>query len=189
MADITLTATPALGGAALEIGANTITERDDLALVSVAVPNSGEKALDAALQSGLSVALPGPRRSIHHGGMRAFCLTQDQVMLVFSASSARPDAGIQRALNGAGYATDQTDVWVAIETSGPDIHAALERICPLDLHDQAFPVDSAARTMMEHMGAIIIRTANDRFLLFSARSSAQSFLHAVETSFRYVTVP
>ncbi|MYA88775.1 MAG: sarcosine oxidase subunit gamma, partial [Boseongicola sp. SB0662_bin_57] len=42
-------------------------------------------------------------------------------------------------------------------------------------------------TVMEHMGAMAIRTGDDAFLLLSAGSSAESFLHAVETSYRYVT--
>ena len=40
---------------------------------------------------------------------------------------------------------------------------------------------------MEHMGAMIVHLSGDRFLLLSASSSAQSFLHAVELSYRYVT--
>ena len=80
----------------------------------------------------------------------------------------------------------ETDAWVVLQISGPDVRAVLERLCPLDLHDATCPIDSAQRTVMEHMGAIIIRTAPDRFLLLSASSSAKSFLHAVETSLKYI---
>ena len=61
----------------------------------------------------------------------------------------------------------------------------LERLCPLDLHESAFPVGAAQRTVMEHMGAVILREGTDEFLLLSASSSAASFLHAVKTSIRY----
>ena len=51
----------------------------------------------------------------------------------------------------------------------------------------AHVADVSARTVMEHMGAMIVHLSGDRFLLLSASSSAQSFLHAVELSYRYVT--
>ena len=56
---------------------------------------------------------------------------------------------------------------------------SVARICPIDLHADAFGPDHATRTVMEHIGAMILRTGEDAFLLLSARSSAQSFLHAV----------
>jgi sarcosine oxidase subunit gamma len=40
---------------------------------------------------------------------------------------------------------------------------------------------------MEHLGTIVLRDGTDSFLLLSAHSSAESFLHAVETSIRNVT--
>jgi methylglutamate dehydrogenase subunit D len=39
---------------------------------------------------------------------------------------------------------------------------------------------------MEHLGTILLREADDRFLLMSASSSARSFLHGLETSLRNV---
>ena len=101
---------------------------------------------------------------------------------------ATPDAErvVAARLNGAAYTTDQTDVWVALGLSGAARGAALERICPIDLHPDAFAVDDAARTVMEHLGVLILRTDADEYLLLSASSSARSFLHAVETSLRNI---
>ena len=88
-------------------------------------------------------------------------------------------------LGTAGYYTDQSDSWVMLQIAGPGSRAALERICMLDLHSDAFPVDTVARTTMEHLGVMVLRDGEDSFLLMSARSSARSFLHAVETSIGY----
>jgi len=89
-------------------------------------------------------------------------------------------------LKDAGYTTDQTHAWVALEVSGPDTNLALERICPLDLSLRSFPNDAFGRTVMDHIGAIVIRIQDDRFFLLSASSLAVSYLHAVETSYRNV---
>ncbi len=182
----TLAAAPTLGGADIAPGGNRIAERDDLALVSVAIPLGGDRALAAALRKGWGLAVPGPRLSAVSDRARAIRTAPDQIMLVFARSGPDANATVQAALAGAGYTTDQTDAWVALEVSGPDTPAALERLCPLDLQPDAFPEGAAARTVMEHMGAMILRLGADRFLLLSASSSARSFLHAVETSYRHV---
>ncbi len=184
MADITLTAAPILG-VDLEIGENRITERDDLALVSIATPMGGDDALTAALKSGWSLDMPTPTATTTSGDTRAIRTSPDQMLLAFPHATPDADPHVQSKLNGAGYTTDQTDSWVVLEISGPDTMAALERICPLDL--AKFEVNDAGRTVMEHMGAFIVRLGTDRFLLMSASSSAASFLHAVETSYKYVT--
>ena len=63
---------------------------------------------------------------------------------------------------------------------------ALRRLCPIDLAGAQFPLNASARTVMEHMGAIVVRVSVDSFLLLSASSSAKSFWHAVEVSMKNV---
>lgn len=187
MADFTLTASPLLGGYERKFGSTSLRERDELALVSLAIPLGEDKKAAAAIKKAYGLPLPSPVLSAEAGGKRLVSTTADQLMLIFE--HATPDANqvVNEALNGACYTTDQTDVWIVLDLSGPLAHAALERLCPLDLHPDVFPIHSAARTTMEHMGAMVIRTGADSFLLLSASSSAASFLHAVETSLHYVS--
>ena len=100
----------------------------------------------------------------------------------------RPDlsiADVERAFQSIAYITDQSSNWVFCELSGTGVLSALERICPLDLSDAAFPVGAYARTVMEHMGAAILRLSDEVYLLISAGSSAKSFAHALEQSVRF----
>lgn len=180
----TLEAAPILAGADLTISDNRIIERNDLALVSVATPLGGEDAIAAALNKGWSLSVPQPTVASQNGDTHAIRIAPDQLMLVFPHNAPDANTAVQSKLDGAGYTTDQTDVWVVLEISGPDTIAALERICPLDVAE--FPVGAAGRTVTEHMGAFVLRVGDDSFWLFSASSSAQSFLHAVETSYRNV---
>lgn len=186
MADITLRAAPTLGGVDRTIAGNRILERSDLALVSVATPLGGYETLAAALQDGWALAMPTPTHTTVSGSARAIRTAPDQLLLLFPHDAPDANSAVQGKLGGTGYTTDQTDSWVILEVSGPDTLAALERICPLDLHTANFPEDASARTIMEHMGTMIIRLESERFLLLSASSSARSFLHAVETSYHYV---
>jgi sarcosine oxidase subunit gamma len=188
VSDLTLTAAPALGGYHADFGAVTLEERPATAIVSIACPLGGAAALEEALRAGFGAAVPAPGASARSadGGTRFLWMAPDLVLAVFEHDT--PDATRQVAarLGGTAYLTDQTDAWVALRIAGPAVRAALERICPLDLHPGAFPEGRVARTVMEHLPVIILREGPDAFLLLSARSSADSFLHAVETSIRNV---
>lgn len=186
MVEISLEAKPLLGGVNLSLSNNTVVERGDLALVSIAVPLGGEKPLFAALKKVFSLQAPKPTLSTVAGDYRLLQSASDQFLLLFPHRAPDAENLVQGKLKGSGYTTDQTDAFVAIEVAGPDTLSALERLCPLDLAESTFPINSAARTVMEHLSAYIIRLESDRFLLLSASSSAASFLDAIETSYRNV---
>ena len=177
-----LIATTPLGGFTRHFGDTTLSEVTGLALVSLACPLGGDDALAAGLETGYALTRPTPGTSTVSGETRLIWTAPDQMLLALPHDA--PDAAqiVGAAISGSAYVTDQTDNWCALELSGPRARAALERVCPVDLHPHAFALGAAARTVMEHMGALVIRTGEDRFLLLSASSSAGSFLHAVEQS-------
>ena len=184
---IRLEAVPALSGADIRIGTNHIRERHDLAMVAVATPLGGDAALKKALKAGLGLSMPSATISVVGDDARAVSAAPDQMLLVFAHTTPDAEHHVRIGLEGTGYTTDQTDSLVAIEISGPDTMAAMERLCPLDLHPDTFGTDMAGRTVMEHMAATIISLADAHFLLLAASSSGISFLHAIETSYRNVT--
>lgn len=185
MAEIRLEPAPILG-VDHEVDGVRVRERSDLALVSVAVPLRGDTALEQALQSAWDLPRPEPTLFSQSGDMRAVQAAPDQMLLIFPQGAPDARAEVDARLGGTGYTTDQTDVWVVLELEGATVRAALERMCLLDV--QGFTPGFAARTVMEHMSAWVICLGPDRFWLMSASSSAGSFLHAVETSCRNVTV-
>ncbi len=184
MADYRLTAAPALGGYHRAFDGVTLREMPDLALVALALPRGGEAAATGAIEAAFGTALPesGHTALSSDGTERLLRLGPDQAFVLMTRSTPDAEAFIAARLGGAAYVTDQSDAFVALEISGPRSRAALERICPLDLHPKVFSVGDVARTVMEHLGVMVLRTGQDSFLLLSARSSARSFLHAVEVS-------
>ena len=185
MDDITLSAAPVLG-TDIAIAENRIVERADLALVSIATPLNGATALTTALRTQWKLPMPTARQCTVKGNMRAIKTAPDQIMLVFPHEGSNANETVQSKLDGAGYTTEQTDSWFVLEVSGPDTQNALERLCPLDLHQDVFPINSSGRTNMEHVSVLLVRVADDQYLMMSPRSSAQSFLHAIQTSFSNV---
>ncbi len=188
MPDMTLTARSAFGGYDKTTGGIRLAEVSDLAIVSLAVPQGDEAAAAQALTKAYGVATPavGRYQTSADGTLRVMSTAPDQVLVLFAHDAPDARAVVQKATGAAFYSTDQTDVWCCLEISGTGVREVLARICPLDLHPDVFAPDAAERTAMEHMGAMIMRVGDDAFWVMSARSSARSFLHAVETSIDYV---
>jgi sarcosine oxidase subunit gamma len=187
VADFTLTSEPPLAGTDMILAGVRLWAPADLAVVSLALPLGGEDAAGTAIEAAYGAALPGIGKSVvTPDGTRLIRLAPDLAFAVFTHATPDAESAVADRLKGAVYTTDQTDVWVALGLSGAGARRALERICMLDLHAGAFAVDDAARTTMEHLGVLILRTGTDDYLLLSASSSSGSFLHALETSLRNI---
>jgi len=184
VSDFTLTPRAPLGGYARPFDGTTLSEVTGLALVSVATPLGGDARLHEALSNAYGASYPAPGTSSlsADGTVRFLGLQRDQVFTLFPHDGDDAAESVAARLGDAAYFTDQSDGWAMLRLSGEQSHAALERICMLDLAPDRFVVGAVARTLMEHLGVILLREDTDTFLLMSARSSARSFLHAVETS-------
>lgn len=79
-------------------------------------------------------------------------------------------------LKGLAAVTDQSDGWARFSITGTGAEAVMARLCPLDLSDQAFAKDHAARTEFAHMMSVITRTA-DGFSIMVMRSFARTAVH------------
>jgi sarcosine oxidase subunit gamma len=78
-----------------------------------------------------------------------------------------------------GSVVDQSGGFVVLHFSGPAVVEALARICRLDLHDAAFPVDAVARTPMAQVTVVLHRTGPTAFELLVPSTLAVSFTHAL----------
>lgn len=189
MSELTLAAQSPLGGYKNNFERVTLTELTDLAVVSIATPMDGRNSLANAVDSAFGTALPDIGHSSHteNGNTRLLGLQRDQMFLVFDHAGNDALAMVKNKLGEAGYYTDQSDTWAILRMTGAGSRTALERICMLDLSPKAFSVGAVARTTMEHLGVMILRDDEDSFVLMSARSSANSFVHAIETSIAYTS--
>lgn len=185
----TLAAAAPLDGFRLDLDGTEIAEVTDLALVAIAVPLSSDAQFADAVMTAYGITRPDTGQSVltKDGTGRMIGMQPDQLLILFDdAAGTAPVSVVGAALDESAYVTDQSDGWAMLRLSGPLARPALERLCMLDLDDDAFAEGRVARTVMEHLAVIILRDGTDSFLLMSPRSSARSFLHAVETSVRNV---
>jgi len=184
-----LTPAAPLGSLADDIA---VSEVSGQALVAVVrqPPSTGddEQPLRRALEEAFGTSLPAVGDSaVTPRGERLLGLQPDRLYVLFETDEASdPEHALRERLGAEPYLSDQSDAWVMLRIEGRAVRRALERVCPLDLHPEVFAVGAVARSVVEHLGVIVLREAADTFLLLSPRSSARSFLDEIETSVRYV---
>lgn len=189
MPEFQLVSEPLLGGYSQEFDGTRIEEVQDLAIVSIACPVGGSKRLHSAVSKAWSIdpPRPGTAEVSDESGVALMFMAPDMQFALFRNDGPPPVERIAGELGDVAYYTDQSDNWIALRLSGAHSASALERICPVDISPSSFPAGSATRTVMEHMGSVVYCESELRYLLLSASSSADSFLHAVETSVKFVT--
>jgi len=183
---VKLSATDSLGGYNKEIGTMRLREISNYSLISLAIPQDKETLFKKKIKDTFGLNMPSPIETISNKETRLLFTQPDQIFAL-TENSIDPEKDMAEKFESSAYITDQTDAWVVLELSGASSREALERICQIDLNKDAFKLNSMARTSMEHMSAIIVRTSKDTFLLMSASSSAFSFLHAVELSAQHIS--
>lgn len=185
MVDFKLEPFPFLWGKERYFGKNYLDIVFAQSIVSMAIPIGSEDLFKSEFTNAFGTLLPEPGKFVNSrdGAYLFLWMGPEQVFALFQREDLSPELKIQEFMGINGYFTDQTDNWCQIRLSGPQVIRVFERICPLDLDLQQFPVGSCARTSMEHLSSVIVRESEDGFLLLSPSSSSESFLVAIEQSF------
>jgi sarcosine oxidase subunit gamma len=102
------------------------------------------------------------------GGRAALWLGPDEWLVIDTAGSdPMVDCAKAKALHSA---VDISHRQVAIKVSGPGAADVLNAGCPRDLSLAAFPVGSAARTVLGKIEIVLLRTGEDAFRVECWRS-------------------
>jgi sarcosine oxidase subunit gamma len=159
---------PLQGQAALDLGGCTLSEGHPGPITSVAPLAGQDKALARALKP-LGLGFPAPGRIVTGPAAQIVWTGRGQAFLI----GAPPPAG----LAAAAATTDQTDGWACLVLEGAGAVAVLARLVPIDLRPAAMPPGQAARAPFNHMPAVILRDAPDRFRILVFRSMARTAWH------------
>ena len=180
----TMEATSPLDGYSRKFADITLAEVVDTAIVSIAFPFDSVTALQDKVTKAYSTSLPdcGDSTVSKDGWVRFLGVQSNQIFALFDVDRKNAVNVLANQLGNSGYYTDQSDSWVMLRLSGPEVLTVLERSCPLDLSPDIFGPGRVARTAMEHLSTIILRERFENFFFMSPRSSARSFLHVLETS-------
>ena len=174
-------------------GANLV-EVSPRSIVSFSPFTGNEAEFNTAINKLFNSAYPSATKAFQLSGKNACVLlpsSYNQWFLCFDDEVPDPVATandlLGKKISNQVAMTDQSDAWVILALSGALIYHTLERICPIDCSSPAMPIGTTARTIIEHLGTIILRRPDDGngkpcFWLMTARSSAASFLHVITAS-------
>lgn len=175
VAEFSLTsAAPATGALPVRQGPMTLRLADPGPLTSVA-PFRGQAAdTSAALKAATGLTLaPGYAA---RGSAAIQWFGRDLWLLSGMPAPDLPGAAL----------TDQTDAWVTLDLSGPQIAGVMARLVPLDLRDAAFPEGTAVRTEMHGMMVALARTGPDTLRIMAFRAMAKTLTQAVSEAMEHV---
>jgi sarcosine oxidase subunit gamma len=170
-----LIAKSALAGRSLTLAGMTLAEADPGPITSIAVWPGGGKAVAKGLKA-LGLAMPAPNSFADKKGARIVWTGRDQAFLLGVAPPPLEGAAV----------TDQTDGWATLALSGAGLADVLARLVPLDMRLAAFPVGRVARTQLNHMQAVILRTGDHAVEIMVFRSMARTAWHELETTMTMV---
>ena len=166
----------------ITIGSFRITERFDVALASLASRRGREKDV-AKLAKAHKLLLAAPAQSATGKSFSSFWLSTEQWMIEADFEAHEMiEAELKAIFGDAASITEQTDAWVRLDVSAPDLQPLFERLCNVDLVKAADGF--ASRTVIEHIGCYLIKHSVTDVTVYGPRSSAQSLLHVMEAAAR-----
>ena len=190
----TLTATSPLDGHCTIVDGASLVEVPTRSIVSLSPFTGNEAEFNTAIDKLFNNGYPSATKAFELTGKNACVLlpsSLSQWFLCFNGEVPDPVTTafdlLGRKTSNQVAITDQSDAWFTLALTGPLIHLTLERICPIDCSLPAMPIGTTSRTIIEHLGTIILRRPDDEngnpsFWLMSSRSSAASFLRVITAS-------
>lgn len=176
-----------LGGDAQQIDTFdglTITESAELALASLACRQLRAAQFASASQALFGMAMPGPGK-VASAAFYGVIWTGPEQWIVEAPVATHGDiANILKAgLGDAASVSEQTDGWVRFIAHGPRLADVFERLCALDI--RRMQTGEATRTLIEHLGCLVICRESQRQLhILGPRSAARSLHHALVSAAR-----
>ena len=169
--------TPLAGLLPLAIGTVRAEEIVPAAITSVAPFQGAQAAVSEALAATTGLGLPGTGQVLTQTDGPQITWAGKDLFFVLGARLG-PIAGAAM--------TDQSDAWASAALTGPGVRQVLARLVPIDLRDTAFPVGSAARTLVGHMSALVMRIEPERYELMVFRSMARTLAHDLKEAMETV---
>ncbi len=133
----------------------------------------GDATVAARAGAAFGVALPLTPCQAAEAGVRAALWLGPDEWLLLAPSGEEAEAGLAAALSGTAHSlVDVSDGFAALMLCGAMAERVLSAGCPLDLHDAAFPVGMATRSVLGRVGITLWRRGPQEWRVEVGRSLA-----------------
>ncbi len=167
---------PLAGLLPLKIGKVVAEEMVPGAITSVSPFAGKDAAVSKALKAQIGAALPEVGQTTGDAHKRVVWAGRHQFMVLGAAVEP---------IKGAAM-TDQTGAWACAALEGETARDVLARLVPIDLREGAFPEGAAARTLVGHMPAVLMRTGPEGYGIMVFRSMARTLAHDLKEAMESV---
>ncbi|MDJ0860554.1 MAG: sarcosine oxidase subunit gamma [Dinoroseobacter sp.] len=128
-------------------------------------PWPGEQvAFSDAMQNAFGLALPASGEVLRAGTVSVVWVGREAAILL--------EAEVTPELAAHGAAVDVSDGWTRMLISGEDAVQVLARLCPVDLRTELYAKETALRTQIGHLSALVVAGRTDGVELWVMRSFA-----------------
>ena len=163
------------------VGTINILENTNCAIASIAVRNGKGATVKKALKSKFDLTIPDPLHMTTSGNVSLIWVGPEQYFFTAPFEGFENIAEILiDSLQDTASITEQTDAWVQFDLSGTAVVDAFKYLCMIDV--EKFDVNSSTRTIIEHLGCIVIRNGETKFSILGPRSSASALHHTIKNA-------
>ena len=167
----------------------SITQSSFKEICSINASLNKESELNELFKKEYNVSLPAPGKMINYSTGSVFWVSPAQWFVTSNECNPYFDQQLAKKFNTVSTVTLQTDAWISIKIEGKASLDVLERLVKIDLNDHNFPTGSATRTGCSHMTIFLQKPYQEEcFLIFGARSYAQSLVHTITQAAENVLV-
>jgi len=138
-------------------------------LFAISYPETARPDMQARLGT-----LPAPGKSTELDDNSGILWTGVGEVFVLGNEDGPDAAAMADRIGTAGYITDLSDGWIALELEGDDARARLDLVTVPDLSDDAFAVGNITSTILSHIRVLIWRRTETSLVLLSAASTGRS---------------
>jgi sarcosine oxidase subunit gamma len=175
-----LTAASAFSSALSSRAGVTFEERTS-GLATVQIGNAPYAAFTERAQSSFGVVPPQSPRRAAHNGLSFVGIGPGNWLAVREKNPAALTQDLAQAFDGIASVSDQSSGYVVVRLSGPRARALLQAGLPIDLDPAVFSEESAAVSVIAHIGVIVWQNEAEVFEIAFFRSMADSFAHWLQT--------
>lgn len=164
----------------------TVTVRHGLGLAKVLARRDALAALREQFQAHFGLTLPNAPRRVSVRDVAVIGLGPGSWLVSQEGSGNDWALHLKSVLGDRASISDQSDAYIVLRLTGPDLRTTLAKLVPIDLHDRIFAPGHVAETIASHLGVILWRLEDDPlrapvFELAVSRSFSASLYEALAT--------
>jgi sarcosine oxidase subunit gamma len=176
-----LTAAPSAFAHKFPAAAGVQIEERAPGLATVQIGNRPHAAFAEGARTSFGLVPPlGPHR-VEKDGLSLIGIGPGSWLAVRDPDPLRLAPDLARAFAGLASVSDQSSGYTVLRLSGPRARAILQAGLPVDLDPAAFSTDSAAVSLISHIGVILWQAGPELFEIAFFRSMSDSFAHWLKT--------